>query len=149
MIIPNKTNWYDIVPEPANKLTYLTFRAHYHYRAKLILKETVPSTFILEENVVTTPWYMMLRRYLPYTEAFKQKIDEMLSNGMIQKRHASHWKIEKDKKRYVEEAEPQILSVFDLRLGFLGFLICLAISFVVFLIELIKNHQKYQISIKN
>jgi hypothetical protein len=103
------------------------------------LKETVPSTFILDENVVTTPWYMLLPKYLPYTEAFKEKIDQMLSSGFVQRWHAHKWNIERDKKRYVEEAEPQILSVYDLRLGFFGFLICLAISFGVFLLELIKK----------
>jgi hypothetical protein len=137
MFIPNTTNWFDIVPEPANKFTYMTFRSHYHHRVDIVLKETVPSTFILEENIVTTPWCMMLPRQTSYTQAFKDKIDQMLSNGLIQRWYAAHWKIEKDKKRYVEEVEPKVLSVYDLRLGFVGFLICLAISFGVFIIELI------------
>jgi hypothetical protein len=121
ILIPNVLKWYDIVPEPTNNFTYLIFRSHYHHGVTGVLKETVPSTFVLEENIMTTPWYMLLPKFVAYTEAIKQKIDQMLSNGMIEKWYADRWKIERDKKRCIEEVEPQILSVDDLRLDFLVF----------------------------
>jgi hypothetical protein len=135
-VIPSSTKWFDIVPEPANKLTYLTFRTHYASNIERTFNGNVPSTHILEENTVTMPWYLMLPRYVPFTETFKKKVDQLLSSGSIQKVHAFVWGIDNDKKRLVEEFQPRVLTVFDLRLGFLAFLICATISFVVFFIEL-------------
>jgi hypothetical protein len=117
-------------------MTYLTFRAHYTVHIKNVFNQNVPSTHLLEENTVTLAWYMMLPRFTPFTEAFKEKINRMLSSGLIQRWHANHWRIPKYKKRYVETFQPQVLTVDDLRLGFLAFFIWVAISFFVFLMEL-------------
>lgn len=128
--------YYDIVAEPTNRFTHLIWRAHRGSIEKKYRNKFVPSNFLLEENVVTLPFYMMLPRYVPYTEAFKEQINLMLSNGMIQKWHAKKWEYVADPKKHVEFNQPQTLTLEHLRLGFLGFLICLAISFAVFLIEL-------------
>jgi hypothetical protein len=119
-----------------NKFTFLTLRTHYANHIKYFFNEIAPSTFILEENTVTMPWYVKLPRYAPYTRAFKKIINLLPSSGLIQKWHAGFWGTLRDKKRYVETFQPQVLTVHDLRLGFLAFLICAAISLVVFLMEM-------------
>jgi hypothetical protein len=103
------------------------------------IRKTVPSVHLLDENAATIPWYMVLARYVPYSEAFKDKIDQMISNGLIKRFHDKTYNVETSKKRFVEEVEPQVLTVYHLKLGFLAVLICLALSFAVFLTEVIVN----------
>lgn len=133
--IPDDLNWYDIVPEPTNKMTYLTFRSSYHQNVSRFFKKTEPSTYLLDETTATIPFYLVLPRYVPYTEIFKKKIDQMLASGVIDWWNTFLTRIERDEKKFVEKVEPQILTVKSLQIGFTTFLISLAMSFVVFLLE--------------
>jgi hypothetical protein len=112
------------------------FRTHYADQINSAVTENVPSTFLLEENTMTTAWYVALPRFALSTGPFKEKIDQMLSSGLIQQWYSELWFIPKYKKRYVEKLQPRVLTVDDLRLGFLAFFICATISLVVFLMEM-------------
>jgi hypothetical protein len=133
----SKDKWSDIVIEPANKFTFLFFRTHYTLFMKAYVANNEPSSFLLDENVALIPFYIVLPIYVPYSVVFREKIDLMLSNGMIQKFNAEQWLSKTEKKSYVEEVVPQVLTVDTLGVGFMAFLICSALSFAVFFIELI------------
>lgn len=89
---------------------------------------------------------MMLPRFLPFTPKFKMKVDEMLASGLIQRWHAEFYRIVADKKLFVEEFEPQVLTVESLQLGFSTFLISLTFTLVAFLAELAINAVKLRAS---
>lgn len=135
-LIADNVSWIDMVSEPDNKCIYLEFRAHYTVNVKTLFGRKPASTYLLEENTAMIPFFMVLPRYVPYSETFKEKIDKMVASGTIQKWHAELWEIEKDLKSYVVEVEPLVLTGKSLKLGFWAYLIALAVSFNVFLIEL-------------
>lgn len=123
--------------DPRNELTHLVFRSHYYANIKRMNRRTfVSSTYLLEENTATIPFYMLLPRFSPYTEKFNEKIDEMLASGIIERWHANEWSIERDEKLFFEEVGPQVLTIKNLKIGFFAFLITLALSSVVFVMEL-------------
>jgi hypothetical protein len=131
--ISDGTNWYDLVVEPANKFTYLAIKAHNIVKTKKSIGRIKPSFYYLEQDSVTFPFYILLPVFLPYSTTFVKRIDELISNGLIKKFTDEYWPNEE---RYDEEVELQVLSVFQLRLGFVAFLICLAFSAGAFIVEL-------------
>jgi hypothetical protein len=138
------------VGEPANKFTYLTFRARSTSLTKMRIGRSKPSYYYLDENVVTVPFYLELPISLPYTETFKEKIDEMISNGLIKKFFDEWYLIDHDdEKSNVEKVERQVLTVYQLRLGFLAFLFSLSISLCFFFIELMVGLLKSKLLRKN
>lgn len=60
----------------------------------------------------------------------------MLASGLLDK-WKNEFNGEEDLRRTTEEPKKEVLTVQDLRLGFLLFVMCLALSFVVFLAEII------------
>lgn len=142
MEIPKDYNWFDIMPEPKNKLVHLMFRTHYYCYLKEFIGAKQPSTFILDENFVKIPFYVKLPRYLPYSSAFKVKIDQMISSGLIQKWHAQFWRIETNPLHYDEQVEPQVLTLQHLRYGFLAYLVCVVLCLATFFIEVVLNASK-------
>lgn len=73
---------------------------------------------------------------LPYTTTFMNKVDEMISSGLVQKWHDKNFAVVKNAKQFKEDVEQQVLTVEHLWIGFLGFLILLILSVLVFLLEL-------------
>lgn len=136
MLVPDDVEWFDIVPEPANKFTFVIFRTYFLAYVTTALEKVWPSVSLLEENLATIPFYIVLPNYIPYTPAFRDQIDLMMANGMIQKWHDRMFFIERNQKRYEDAIEPQVLTVASLRLGFIAFLICLTVCFAVFVLEL-------------
>lgn len=136
-INPNVTKWYNIVPEPENKLTYLTFRQEYFQELFNTIGRTMPSSTLLAENTYTVPFYFPLPSALPYSKVFREKIDHLISSGIIQKWHDEFFLVEQNSKKYEGEKEPEILSVNTLRYGFYAYLIALTTSVLVFIGELL------------
>jgi hypothetical protein len=128
-------SWQNLVAEPSNKFTYLFFRAHFCAMLRT-MRKALPSLYLLDENVVTIPFYIILPRFVPYSETFKEQIELMISNGLVGKLNAESWSFNQNEKRYVEEVKPQILTVEHLSLGFLAILISLVVSLCVFLVEI-------------
>jgi hypothetical protein len=138
--IDDNTKWHSIVSEPTNKLAFLTFRRDYYKELRLTIGRTQPSTTLLENNVRTVSYFMILSDKLPFTRMFKLKIDNMISSGLIQKWHDEYFMVERDAKKYVEEADPQILNVETLRYGFYAYLIALTFSTAAFVAEVLVVH---------
>lgn len=89
---------------------------------------------MLDENIERIYMSMLLPRFLPYTKKFMAKINELISNGIMRKisddayyRHIPP--------REKESVPAQILTVDQLALGFLIFLISSGLSFAVFVVE--------------
>jgi hypothetical protein len=132
-LISNGTNWYDIVVEPANKLTYLAIKAQNIVKTKKSIGRIKPSFHYLEKDSMMIPFYIQLPMFLPYSATFVQRIDEFISNGLVKKFTDDCWPKEE---RFDEEVELQVLSVYQLRLGFVAFLIYLAFSAGAFIVEI-------------
>lgn len=140
--IDDDTEWHSIVPEPKNKLAFMTFRRDYFKELKLKIGRSQPSTSLLEDNVRTVPYFMILPDQLPYTRMFKLKIDQMIASGLIQKWHDEYFLVERDPKKYVEQVDPQVLDVDTLRLGFYAYLIALLFSIAGFIAEFLVSKLK-------
>lgn len=67
----------------------------------------------------------------------------MVASGHVQKWYNAMRLIEPKAKQFVETANPQVLTVRSLKLGFTGFLIALTISLTVFLMEMIFQTAKF------
>jgi hypothetical protein len=140
MPIPVSTKWFDLVSEPANKMTFLTFRSNYTAEIKQLKtsnnRQFIPSTSLLDENTATIPFYLAMTLHNPYTPQLKVKVEDMIANGLIEKWYNEMRSIKRDEKTFVEDVEPEVLSVNDLKLGFFAVLITAVVSVCVFLIEL-------------
>lgn len=87
-----------------------------------------PSIYLLDEDIVSVPYFLEMPRYLPYSMVIKEKLKGLVSNGMIEKWHAEENKLQRDEKVFVEEVEAEVLTVDILWLGFLFYLICIAVA---------------------
>lgn len=134
-------DWFNVVPEPANKVTYVNFR-HFFYKISEPRqgRKIFPSYYLLEKNIITIPYFVMFSRSSPYTEALKEKIDPMLANGLIQKWHEETYA--KSSESFVDARKPQVLTLESLRFGYFAYLIGLAFSFSVFLLEVVVGYRK-------
>jgi hypothetical protein len=136
LIVPSNFSWKSIVPEPSNKVALEMWRTHFYRGLKYDIGRTQPSLYVLDKNIATIPWYMMMPKKIPYARTFMDKIDRMLASGLIQRWHAHIWMIIKDEKTFIDEIEPEVLTIEHLRLGFLCFSAFLVASCCVFLIEI-------------
>jgi hypothetical protein len=122
-------------------MTFLTSRSNYSANIKKLKtrnnRQFIPSTSLLEENTATIPFYLAMSMFNPYTPQVKEKIDEMIANGLVEKWYNEMRSVERDEKTFVEDVEPEVLSVSDLKLGFFAVLITAVVSVCVFVIELL------------
>jgi hypothetical protein len=133
--LKNGMKWHSVVPEPTNKLAFKTFRHDYFKEVKLAINRIQPSTTLLEENVKTVPYFVILPDKQPYMRMFNLKIDHLISSGLTQKWYDEYMLLDKNAKQYVEEIEPQVLKVETLRLGFYAYIIALTFSVAAFALE--------------
>jgi hypothetical protein len=135
----NNVSWTEIVPEPTNKMTTSIHRSHYYSLIKEQHGEFLPSTYLLEENVVTFPYFMHFPYRNSLTPVMIEKIDFMIASGLIHRFAEGHHleNCGKNLKNYEGDGEAQVLTVLSLGLGFYIILICLFISIVVFILELL------------
>jgi hypothetical protein len=135
MQMPAGKKWFDIVPIAENKLTALKYRKKYHREVRLQLGLALPSTFLLEENTVTLPFYITLPKYLPFARVFLSEIDKMITSGLVQKWHDEYFMVDKNFKNYKEDVDPKVLDLEPLRFGFIAYAIILVLSVLVFVVE--------------
>lgn len=124
------------MPEPSNKIALQMWRTHFYRGLKHEIGRTQPSLYVLDKNTATIPWYMIMPKKIPYTKTFMDKIDQMLASGIIWQWNAQLGKIVKNEKTFIDEIEPEVLTIDHLRLGFLWFSAFLVASSCVFLIEI-------------
>jgi hypothetical protein len=125
-----------IAAEPENKFTFMVFRNHYHRDLKNDLRSELPSSSLLEEDIAKLPIVLLLPRFLPYTKVFKEKIDDLIASGLVQ-RWSEEFFLDDKVIRRPEEIDPQVLTLFHLFDGFVAFCACLIISSIVFVVELL------------
>jgi hypothetical protein len=126
-----------LTSEPANECATKVWRKHYiSFFNQMFGPTKQPSTHMLEENLFSIPWYLVMTTVLPYTATFMDKVDEMISSGLVQKWHDKNFAVVKNAKQFKEDVEPQVLTVEHLWIGFLAFVILLTLSVLVFLLEL-------------
>lgn len=117
----------------------MVFRKHYHRDLKRDLRSELPSTSLLDEDVAKFPIVLLLPRFLPYTEVFKRKIDELIASGLVQRWSDELWLDDKII-THPEEINPQVLTILHLLDGFVAFCTCLIISFMFFVAEVLTNY---------
>lgn len=88
-----------------------------------------------DENLENVFMGVAFNLYSPFFEAFNEKIDLLVSNGMS-KIWLEEFLIPKGKKRFVEKLGPQVLTFEHLTVGFLICMIMLMLSAFVFILEI-------------
>jgi hypothetical protein len=123
--IPNITAFI----EHENKLTKIVFRKKF-LAAAPDYTEILSSKYLLDENLATLHFSLLLLRSHPLNQIFLRKIDQLLSSGLIQKLEEQTRPSTKP-----EDNEAQTLKMDHLDICFNVIMICLGLSCVVFLIE--------------
>jgi hypothetical protein len=100
-------------------------------------RQFIPSTSLLEQNTATIPFFVAISKHNPYSSIIKEKIEDMITNGLIEKWYNEMRSIVRDEKTIEEDSEPEVLSVEDLKLEFLAIVIVATLSCFVFIIELL------------
>jgi Fe2+ transport system protein B len=102
------------------------------------------SLYLLEENVATVHYSISLKKASFLNKAINRQIDLLISSGIVQKFESERLKeIAKSKRREKEraaESKSEVLTMDHLGICFVAILICLGISFVVFLGEFIVHY---------
>ena len=124
--------YFDITAEPANRFTVARDRNSINELEKVEYRSGTTSLQTLDEDYVTLLVGFIFRRFSPFFETFNEITGRLESNGMMEKFR----KNSKPFKRKAEELGPQVLTMYQLRLGFLACLILAASSIVVFIGEL-------------
>jgi len=128
---------FESLAEPANRFTYLEASKKIQRLESREYRSGFSSISMVDFVIKTNFYALPFPSYSPFYETFNKKIDQMLSNGII-----DHW-IKNDynprgMKMKKEEIEPQILTFDDhLDVGFLMCLSLLGISFLVLCAEII------------
>lgn len=122
--------------EPENRRTTFIFPLmislihNNHYRSGF------SSISFTKESVKPVFFTKLFRRFSPFFEEFNDKIRQIISSGLFE----WYWKNNVDPKgikRGDEEIGPEKLTLDHLSIGFQIFTICLALSVIVFLFELL------------
>lgn len=102
------------------------------------------SLYVLEEDVATVHYSISLKKASFLNKAINRQIDLLISSGIVQKFESERLKeVAKTKKREKEraaESKSEVLTMDHLGICFVAILICLGISFVVFLGEFIVHY---------
>lgn len=122
----------DIVAEPANKA--------YTMGSKLFLNLNIylnhshpylnPSFVVLDDIIQSVYAHFVFKPFSPFYESFNEQLELSRSNGILSyEDFALKWKI--------PDNGPMVLTLYDLRLGFLAWGIMLVVSSYTFLLELL------------
>lgn len=126
---------YDIVAEPANKGTaimspyLLSMLQNNQYRSGLSSLELV------EERLAGVHMSVMFPYFSPLFEAFNEKIQLMLSNGLIDYWH-KNFANRRGLKIKIDDIGPQILTMEHVSIGFLVCLFPMVLSILAFVGEI-------------
>jgi hypothetical protein len=113
-----------------NKITSVHLRKE---SKALTMKEDL-SLYLLDEDSVTLQFSFAFLRAMPLNKVFIEKIDQMISSGIVQKNLNDH-NSERKHSKLNEERTPQILTMDHFGVCFAAVLICLGLAGVVFFVE--------------
>lgn len=155
--IKSESEWdthfvYEIVAEPANKLVRFGYSSdlsmihnnHYKY-----YRSGFSSIKILEGSSTLSSNSISFRAFNPFFEHFNKVSGDLATGGIL-----IHWESmmlnPRGLKMKVEEIGPQVLTMEHLMFGFHIYLVALAISTAMFLVEVALNCvKKYSMKEKN
>lgn len=124
----------DIVAEPANRGTMFLTQEMINVNEVEYYRSGLFSVTLLDETIVSQKRGFVYKPFSPFFETFNEKIDEMLSSGIVE-----YWNKKLFNpslvKRTEEEVGPQVLTMEHLEVGFISCLIFLILSIFVFLLE--------------
>ena len=114
-----------VFAEPANKMTKITALKlmKNFYREKSI---TSPSLHLVQQNLATMPFSLVLIRYKPLNKIIFETIDHLISAGIAQRIKLNNPPTNN------EESDPRPLTMDHLGVCFIAIAICWALSTVVF-----------------
>jgi len=149
LLIPLRKNYEQIVEEegylriaePENKYALCFTRDDFTRMVNEQYKTGRPSIRLMDQTIAVFHAGMKFNKFSPFFEAFNEKIGRMVSSGLIKVNSLvySNEKIH----TYVPEIGPQVLTLDQLRFGFLIIIACLVLSIVVFILEIIRARYIY------
>lgn len=124
----------DAVAEPSNQFTMILFPSIVQKFISSRYRSGFSSLRFIEEDMQMLPMSFEFQPFSPFFETMNEKIDQMLSNGLIE-HYYKNFVNPKDRKPIIESIPPQVLTMDHVTIGFQVCLIPLALSFVVFILE--------------
>lgn len=130
----------DFAVEPENKAVVLSDESdlaniHNYYRSG------VSSLKVLEEALRSSYCGMRFKRFSPFFKDLNEQIMRMFETGIIQYNERRSKK-SNDFKNVNEDIGPQVLTMDHLGIGFIFWLVPLAVGVILFLIEVLIPHVK-------
>lgn len=130
---------FNLVVEPENKLVFLTtvnvvdqFETHLYQDGKMSLK-------FLEEELRSELTLIAIRKFSPFFEEFKMRIQMMVETEFKVLSTNGNSKHFRDQHEKINDSVPAlILSIDDLKIGFLVCCVPLALSVVIFFCEVLR-----------
>lgn len=133
----------EFLVEHENKLTMPVLRNEWINDFAASFDES-NSLYFLEENIVTYHYSIFLHKGSFLNRAINKQIDLLISSGIVQKFESERMKeVAKAARREKEkaaESKSEVLTMDHLGICFVAILICLGISFVVFLAEIMVHY---------
>jgi predicted nucleotidyltransferase len=124
---------FESLSEYDTKVTTLTF--HQQFRQFLPQEKSSTSTIdLLAEDTLTSHFCLIFRRENPLNNIFLRKIDQIITGGLSGRLKQGDY-IKKHFSNQADEHNPHPLTMNHLGVCFAAILICLGLSFVVFLLE--------------
>ena len=125
--------FFDIISEPTNRATTLTFRHTIKRIQEDFYSSEIPSLVLLEEDYKMIYAGIYFRAFSPFFETYNEMLGWMETFGFIELwRRRAEYNLQSKS----EEIGPQVLTMDHLRVGFLACLIPLTISAFAFFVEL-------------
>jgi hypothetical protein len=127
----------DVFAEYQNKVTMLTLRKAFHI---LVLQDAkkIPSLHLIDDNMPTIHFSLMFFKPNSMNKIFISTIDRLFESGFVKHFEASRNFVHG--KTFLNDQEPQVLSMDHLGVCFVAITIFLALSCVVFIIECLKKY---------
>jgi hypothetical protein len=104
----------------------------------LSLYNKVSSFHLLDENFATIHFSMLFGRSNPLNIVFIRKIDQLLSGGLLLKHN--NYEIFYHPSQQEEEQVPKKLTMDHLGICFVAVTVCLGLSCIAFMIELLRAY---------
>lgn len=128
---------FHVVVEPENKLVFLTsVGVPANYEA-MFLKEGKMSVKLLDEKLRMEYQVFSMRKFTPFFEEFKNKIERLIEMGFQPKHLMGDFESFKSQHEGIDDGVPAlVLNMEDLEIGFLVCMIPLVLKVIVFVCEL-------------
>jgi hypothetical protein len=123
-----------IFGEFSNKVTMPVFRKQANVD-RFWYSAPNPSFYLLDEDTATFHFSLLFFRANVFRKIFFKKVGQMISSGLVQRIENKMNQVAYKGKQNVEPSTPQQLTMEHLGICFLAILVCLALSFLVFVAE--------------